>query len=90
MLRDLTARDAVVKVDAILRELLVHPGMTQADKASIVLASNKLAELRQRLLGRWTPCNPKTLPPRKPGQSFPELPAGRLLDWERERESGTA
>jgi len=74
----------------MLRELLNHPGMTQADKASIVLASNKLAELRQRLLGRWTPCDPKTLPQRKPGQKYQKPANGWLGDWEREKETGNA
>lgn len=90
MLRDLPARDALVEVESKLRELLDHPGMNQNDKASIVLASTKLSAIRQRHLGRWTPVNPNTLPPRKPGQQFPKLPAGRLVDWEREQEAGNA
>lgn len=90
MLRELSVRDALVEVESKLRELLEHPGMTQTDKASIVLASTKLSDVRQRHMGRWTPVNPKTLPPRKPGQQFPKLPAGRLVDWEREQEAGNA
>ena len=90
MLRDLPARDALVEVETKLRELLEHSGMNQNDKAFIVLASTNLSAIRQRHMGRWTPVNPKTLPPRKPGQQFPKLPAGRLVDWEREQEAGNA
>jgi len=89
-IRTLPLLEAVEAVEGLLRQLLTHPEATGQDKASVVLTRNALAEIPRRRLGRWTPVNPATLPPRKAGQKFPQLPAGRLVDWEREQEAGNA
>lgn len=87
---DKTLRAALADLHDQLRQLLHHPDVTSQDKASIVLASTNLSEIERRHMGRWTPCNPATLPPRKAGQKFPALPAGRLVDWERDQEVANA
>lgn len=75
-------RDALAKLDADLRDLLGHPEATSQDKASIILASTSLSEIGRRHMGRWTPVNPATLPPRKAGQGYPQMPQGWAKDWE--------
>lgn len=89
-IRTLPLIEAVEAVENMLRQLLTHPEATSQDKASVVLTLNALAEIPRRRLGRWTPVNPMTLLPRKPGQEYPKLPAGRLVDWEREQEAANA
>ena len=37
-----------------------------------------------------TPVNPATLPPRKPGQPYPQLPKGWLENWEEQNEVANA
>lgn len=69
-----------------LRALLAHPETTQQDKAAIVEAGVCLSTIERRHMPRWTPVNPSTLPPRKAGQAYPELPKGWLEDWEEKRE----
>jgi hypothetical protein len=76
-------------LDNRLRELLVHPEATQADKATIVLARNNLMEIRRRRMPRWTPCDPKTLPPRSPDERFARVPDW-LREWEDRQEAGNA
>ncbi|MBU1039723.1 MAG: hypothetical protein KKF77_01320 [Proteobacteria bacterium] len=85
-----TLRDELDELDAKLRELLAHPETTQADKASIGLAGLELLTIRRRLMGRWTPVNPATLPPRKPGQPYPQLTKGWMENWEEQREVANA
>lgn len=78
------------KLDAKLRELLAHPETTQQDKACLCLAGGNLAEIRRRHMGRWTPVNPATLPPRQPGQPYPQLPKGWMENWEEQKEAANA
>ncbi|GAB6125047.1 hypothetical protein [Humidesulfovibrio idahonensis] len=89
-IRDLPPLEAVRSVEAQLRELLLHPGMSTQDKASIILASTDLSEVTRRHMGKWTPMDPKTLPPRAPGQEYPTLPKGWVLDWENAQEVANA
>lgn len=89
-LHDMPLREAVAHLDAQLRELLTHPETTQQDKASVILTSNALAEIPRRRLGRWTPVNPASLPPRRPGQPYPQLPKGWMGDWEKQKEVANA
>lgn len=89
-LKDMTLRDAVDHVDGLLRQLLSHPEATDQDKASVILTHTDLAEITRRHMPRWTPVDPATLPPRKPGQGYPTLPKGWALDWEESQEGGHA
>lgn len=81
-IRTVPLLQAVEAVEGLLRQLLTHPEATGQDKASVVLTRNALAEIPRRRLGRWTPVNPMTLPPRKAGQKFLQLPQGWAKDWE--------
>jgi hypothetical protein len=83
-----TLRAEIADLHDQLRALLAHPETTQQDKASIVQAGLCLSEIERRHMGRWTPVNPATLPPRRPGQSYPPLPKGWALDWENSQEVG--
>ncbi|MHC1701773.1 MAG: hypothetical protein AB9900_12530 [Humidesulfovibrio sp.] len=85
-----TLRDELAELDAKLRELLFHQETTQADKASLCLAGVNLAEIHRRHMPRWTPVNPATLPPRQPGQPYPQLPKGWLENWEEQKEVANA
>jgi len=89
-LRDMSARDALTHVDDLLRQLLAHPGLANIDRAAIVQAGVNLSGPRHRHMGKWTPCDPATLPPRKAGQKFPELPKGWAVDWENAQETANA
>jgi hypothetical protein len=89
-LKDMTLREAVDHLGNLLKQLLQHPEATQQDKASVVLIRSALYEITRRHLPRWTPCDPKTLPPRKPGQDYPTLPKGWAVDWEESKEGGHA
>lgn len=88
-IRTLPLIEAVEAVETMLRQLLTHPEATSQDKASVVLTRNALAEIPRRRLGRWTPVNPMTLLPRKPGQKYAEVPDWRR-DWEKEQEVANA
>ena len=90
-IRTLPLIEAVETVEQLLRQLLIHPEATSQDKASVVLTRNALAEIPRRRLGRWTPVNPMTLPPRKAGQTYPQLPSqGWAKDWEDAQEVANA
>lgn len=89
-IKDMPLREAVDHLENLLNQLLHHPEATQQDKASVVLTRNALAEIRRRRLPRWTPVNPKTLPPRQPGQGYPALPKSWMEKWEEDQESGHA
>lgn len=84
-LDELSAREAVQCVGALVRQLLLHPGMTSQDKAAIVLAGADLAEIEKRHLGRFTPFDPATLPRGVQIHAFAPvagLPKGWLVDHE--------
>jgi len=89
-LHTLPLRDAVEEVDALLRQLLLHPQTSQQDKASVILTRNQLMEITRRHMPRVSPVNPATLPPRKSGQGYPRLPKGWAMDWEEQKEAANA
>jgi hypothetical protein len=89
-LKDMPLRDAIEHLERQLKDLLHHPEATQQDKASVILSRNALAEITRRHMSKWTPVNPKTLPPRQPGQAYPVLPKGWAVEWEEKQEAGHA
>lgn len=85
---EMTPYAALQQLDDQLHEVLTHPGLTQADRASIVLARLKLSEVRRRHMPKMLPMDPATLPKGRVHTFTPisGLDRGRLVNWENSSE----
>lgn len=84
---EMTPYAALQQLDDQLHEVLTHPGLTQADRASIVLARLKLSEVRRRHMPKMLPMDPATLPKGRVRVFTPMQ--GQGVGWLGEWEGGT-